>query len=282
MHVILELCSGSRIGPRAFRISVGAGLLGAFACPSVGVASDAAYLDMIEKLLQPEPKAVSVGIPSGFGASGGLVFASVAYTDQDPNTGVADDDDGSIGLGFGYGNPQAVGAMEVVVGITSVSTSAWGDGVFGDEGNLGVKFHRQVRGLPGAQAASLAVGVGNVVGWGSTQDLPKNNYLAFSQISDVSTGETVIPVNLTLGWGSAISSVDRDPGWFASVGGGITPDLSVAVAWLGDEVQVGAVFFPRFMSGASAAVTYADATHLNSDNGRIIVSVSYAFDGWME
>jgi hypothetical protein len=274
--------SGLKIGPREFFLAILVGLFASSAYPSIGVASDATYMELIEKLLEPEPKAISVGVPSGFGASGGLVFVSAAYTNQDPNTGLANDEDGSIAFGFGYGNPHAEGAVEIVVGITSVSTFAWGDGRFGDEGNLGLKFHRQVQGLPGAQAASLAFGVGNLVGWGSTQDLPKNTYLAFSQISDISAGASIIPVNLTLGWGSAISSVDRDPGWFASVGGGITPDLSVAIAWLGDEVQVGAVFFPRFMSDASAAITYADATHLNSDSGRIIVSVSYAFDRWMK
>ena len=238
------------------------------------------YLDLIDLIIEPDPKAVSIGVPSGFGASNGLMFASAAYTDQDPNTGIEDDDDGSISFGVGLGDPRSGIATELVFGITSVSTSLWGDGTFGDEGNVGIKFHRQVSGLPSARVASVSLGVGNLTGWGETQDLPRNAYAAYSQLSDVRIGQSTVPLNATVGLGTAVANVDRDPGVFASIGVGVTPDLSVGASWLGDEVQIGAVYFPRFLSGVSTAFTYADASHLNSDNGRMILSISYAFEGW--
>lgn len=102
-----------------------------------------------------EPVPVSIGVPSGFGAAGGLVFGSVSYTDSAPNTGNSGDEDGSIGVGFGVGDPTRSFGVEFTVGITSVSSPFWGDGRFADEGNLNIKFHRIVDGLPGASYAAI-------------------------------------------------------------------------------------------------------------------------------
>lgn len=245
-------------------------------------AEEQGYLDTLKRLTAPEPKPVSIGVPSGFGAARGLLFGSVAYTDQDRNTGVADDEDGSIAIGFGLGNPAEAVAVEVTIGITSVSTGAWGDGVFGDSGNLGLKLHRHVAGPASARIATLALGVNNLLSWGETADVPQNVYLVYSQISDLRFGQAVLPMNVTLGGGSAISNVDRDPGVFASVGFGLSPDFSAGLGWYGDEWQIGAVFFPRFMPAASIAVTHADATRINSPEGRWIVSLNYAVDRWVK
>jgi hypothetical protein len=109
---------------------------------------------------------VSIGVPSGFGASSGMLFGWVDYTNFDPYTGVEGDDDGSMGLGFGLGDPAETIGLEVSVSITSVSTGWWGDGVFGDEGSLNLKVHRYVPGLAFASYASLSFGLDNIVGWG--------------------------------------------------------------------------------------------------------------------
>jgi hypothetical protein len=238
------------------------------------------YLTALRKFTQPDRKPVSVGVPSGFGASGGTAFGSVAYTNQDRNTGVQDDDDGSIAIGLGLGDPVRSVGVEVVVGITSVSTSFWGDGTFGDEGNVGLKLHRAVSGLPGSTSASLSAGVGNLAGWGSTRELPRNYYTAYSQVNDLTIDGQVYPVNATVGFGSAVSGVDRDPGAFASVGVGVTGQLSMGVGWLGDELQLGAVYFPKHWGAASLSLTYADATRRHSESGRVIVALSLALEPW--
>lgn len=253
-------------------LAIGTGL------PAAAQDSDAGYLSALRKFTQTDRKAVSVGVPSGFGTSGGRIFGSIAYTNQDRNTGIADDDDGSMALGLGLGDPQAALGLEVVLGITSVSTSFWGDGTFGDEGNIALKLHRAVPGLFGATSASLSLGVSNLAGWGATQDLPRNYYLAYSQVSDVTLAGQVYPVNTTLGYGSAISGIDREPGGFASVGVGLTEQVSLGLGWLGDELQVGAVYFPSRWKATSIAVTYADATRRNSESGRLIVALSLALD----
>lgn len=255
-------------------------LLGLALSTQGALAQDAAqdYLTALDRLVKPEPKPVSIGVPSGFGASGGLIFGAVAYTDQDPNTGVKNDADGSIALGVGLGDPVDGIALEAVLGITSVSTSFWGDGRFGDEGNLSLKVHKRIAGLPGADSASVALGIGNVAGWGGTRDLPTSVSLAYSQVNSLHLFGTILPSNLTVGYSSAISDVDREPGAFASFGLGLTSQFSAGFGWVGDELQVGAVYFPDFFPMSSLALTYADATRRNSDSGRLIVSLNFAFD----
>ncbi|ESW59685.1 MAG: hypothetical protein Q27BPR15_16095 [Rhodobacter sp. CACIA14H1] len=247
--------------------------------PAVAEGADG-YLVTLESLLKPDPKPISVGVPSGFGASRGLAFASVAYTNADRNTGVAGDDDGSIALGIGLGDPGSGFALEAVIGITSVSTGFWGDGTFGDEGNLALKLHRRVAGLPGADVASLSFGVSNALGWGSTRDLPRSWTVAYSQVSTLQVAGDRLPLNATFGYGTSISAVSREPGAFGSVGIGLTGSLSAGFGWVGDELQIGAVYFPAALPSASLGVTYADATHRHSDRGRVIVSLNMTFDKW--
>jgi hypothetical protein len=248
--------------------------------PTAAQEVDDGYLTALRKFTQPDRKPVSVGVPSGFGASGGRIFGSVAYTNHDRNTGVANDNDGSIAFGIGLGDPTNGLGFELVVGITSVSTAYWGDGNFGDEGNVSIKLHQSIGGLPGATSASIAFGVGNLGGWGSTQDLPRNYYLSYSQVSDMTLAGQVYPFNATLGYGSAISGVDRDPGAFASIGFGLTEQASMGLGWLGDELHIGAVYFPTLWKSASIAVTYADATQRHSEGGRLIVAFSLALEPW--
>jgi hypothetical protein len=222
-------------------------------------------------------KPVSISVQSGFGAQAGDVFGTVAFTTRDPNTGISGDEDGSIGLGFGLGDPSNGFATEVVIGITSVSTAFWGDGRFADEGNLNLKIHRYVDGLPGARYASIALGVDNLAGWGTTRDYPPNVYFAYSQINDWDIGGRTLPFDVTFGYGSAISGLGREPGGFASVGAGITPELSAGLAWIDDEFNFGVVYFPKIWGYASLAATYADTFDETKGGGRMILSLSALF-----
>jgi hypothetical protein len=222
-------------------------------------------------------KPVQIGVQSGFGAQLGDVFGTIAFTNLDPNTGVSGDEDGSIGLGFGLGDPSNGFATEIVIGITSVSTVLWGDGRFADEGNLNLKFHRYVDGFPGARYASLAIGVDNLAGWGTTKDYPANVYLAYSQVSDWEIGGSTLPLDVTLGYGSAVAGLGREPGAFASVGAGITPELSAGLGWIDDEFNFGIVYFPVFWRDVSLGATYADTFDETRGGGRLILSLSALF-----
>jgi len=100
--------------------------------PALGLASDfSSYKNALQILVEPEPRP-SVGlVASGFGASGNSFFAAASYTDRDEQTD-GNDDDGSIIVGAGFGDPIDAVGVEVSLGLTSVSTSLWGDGKFAD------------------------------------------------------------------------------------------------------------------------------------------------------
>ena len=219
---------------------------------------------------------VSIGVPSGFGASSGMLFGWVDYTNFDPYTGIEGDDDGSMGLGFGLGDPAETIGLEVSVSITSVSTGWWGDGVFGDEGSLNLKVHRYVPGLAFASYASLSFGLDNIVGWGDeTEEYPVNAYVAYSQVSDIQLGNQLLPLDITVGYGSATADFGTEPGAFASLGLGLTPSLSAALSRYGDEMNVGIVIFPQSFDFASVGLSYAWDPEQHSDTARFIISLSF-------
>ena len=104
-----------------------------------------------------DPKPAIANIAGGFGAGHGLFYAAVSYSDYDLQTKDRTDDDGSIAFGLGLGDPVNSIGGEITIGLTSVSTSFWGDGAFADEGNVSGKVHRRVAPVFGGNAASVAL-----------------------------------------------------------------------------------------------------------------------------
>ena len=139
------------------------------------------YSKSLKLLTISDPKPAVANIAGGFGAGQGLFYAAVSYSDYDLQTKDRDDDDGSIAFGLGLGDPVNSIGGEITIGLTSVSTSLWGDGKFADEGNVSGKVHKRVTPVFGGNAASVALGASNFAGWGSTKDNPVNYYGAYSE-----------------------------------------------------------------------------------------------------
>ena len=138
--------------------------------PALGLASDfSSYKNALQILVELEPRP-SVGlVASGFGASGNSFFAAASYTDRDEQTD-GNDDDGSIIVGAGFGDPIDAVGVEVSLGLTSVSTSLWGDGKFADECNVNLKIHKQYRPIGTFPVVSVSVGEqSHWLGWYTRQ-----------------------------------------------------------------------------------------------------------------
>ena len=226
------------------------------------------YLSLITELKSYRVPKVSVGgISSGFGASKGSKFVAVSYTNKDTQTG-GKDDDGSIALGFGFGNPVDGVGLEATIGITSVSTTLWGDGKFGDEGNISVKVHKQVDFNEIFDAASVAFGISNLAGWGSTTENPKNYNLSFTGLSYLGSADTV-GLMLTAGYGTAVSDVETTGSFFAGAGVG-NSNFSASISTPGDELWLSGTWFPDVLSGSSLSVSVADVTNEQSRKRTII------------
>lgn len=228
-----------------------------------------AYLDALS-LSDPKPSVANIA--GGFGASSGTFYAAVSYTNYDLQTRVDGDDDGSIALGLGLGDPGSI-AAELTLGITSVSTAYWGNGKFADEGNLSVKLHHTVSPILGGAAASISLGASNLVGWGATTQNPTNYFGAYSEV--IYFGEfNQHGLMYSAGFGTGISDSETEADAFFGVGWGYD-DYNLSVSRVGSETHLtGMLFFPQ-LPQVALAVSQADIFD-ERDAQRTIVTISYA------
>ena len=229
------------------------------------------YSKNLKLLTLSDPKPAVANIAGGFGAGHGLFYAAVSYSDYDLQTKDRNDDDGSIAFGLGLGDPVNSLGGEITIGLTSVSTSLWGDGKFADEGNVSGKVHKRVTPVFGGNVASVALGASNLAGWGSTKENPTNYYGAYSEQKNFGSFKQY-GLAYTLGYGSAVSDTETKGDAFAGVAIGYD-DYSFSLSQIGKETHIATtLYFPQF---PGFGVTIAQADALNEiQSKRLIVSFS--------
>lgn len=241
--------------------------------PSVAVADGEyeRYVKYLDVLALSDPKPAVANIAGGFGATHGNVFAAVSYTNYDLQTQVKGDNDGSIAIGVGFGDADNV-AGELIIGITSVSTPWWGDGRFADEGNVSLKLHRNVPALLRGEAASIAIGASNFLGWGATRENPTNYFFAYSERAYFGEFDQY-GLMYSVGYGTGVSNLETTSDFFYGIGIGYD-DYNVSLSQIGSETHVsGMLFFPR-RPEVALAITQADVFDVENSR-RIILSLSY-------
>lgn len=214
------------------------------------------YQSALRILTENEPRPTIGSIASGFGAHYGTYFIAISYSDADLQTSVDGDDDGSLAVGFGVGNPNSLIAGEITIGITSVSTSYWGDGKFADEGNINFKLHKKVSPIFEGGVASLAIGASNFMGWGTTKEVPVNNYMVYSESRNFGDLDEY-GFSYSLGYGSAVAGTEDAAAAF----GGLSvarDQFSTSLSTLGEEMHLSATWYPRFFPNTSVTLTRAD------------------------
>ena len=245
----------------------------AFTTPAIATEFDT-YKSLLSKLTLSAPKPIIGGIASGFGAGLGTVYASISYSDYDLQTAVDGDDDGSMMFGMGFGDPVNSFAGEITVGITSVSTSLWGDGKFADEGNVSAKVHKQVAAQFG-DVASLSLGASNITGWGGTTENPTNYFLAYSEQKSIGQYNEY-GLAYTLGYGSGVSDMETSGDLFFGIGVGYDR-FSASVSGIGEETNVSMAYFMPQVDNLVVTVSKADAFNkLGSE--RTIITLGYSLN----
>jgi hypothetical protein len=232
------------------------------------------YLLALSDLTENDPRP-SVGmVASGFGASTYQFFAAASYSDRDLQTKQEDDNDGSIVIGLGLGDPSASFGTEVSLGITSVSTGFWGDGKFADEGNVNLKFHKSIKPLFREKNSSISIGASNLSGWGSTVDNPTNFYLAYSSINYIGQFDEY-GLAYTLGYGTAVSNAETSGDLFGGFGIG-RHNYSTSISFIGEEIHFSGNWYVPYFKGVVASFSKANIFNV-SGNIRSIVSLGYSF-----
>jgi hypothetical protein len=232
-----------------------------------------AYTKALNVLGEPAPRP-SVGlVASGFGASAGQMFVGVSYTDRDEQTD-GSDNDGSIVIGRGFGDPSTALGTELTIGITSVSTSLWGDGKFADEGNLNIKLYREISLPMPFGRSSVAFGVSNLAGWGATTDNPKNVYAVLT--ASQALGEfSEYGALYTIGYGTGVSDAETGSDFFGGIGIG-RGDYSASLSFIGGDLHLTGNWYPSFYENAVISYSRSDFTN-NSGLERNIISFGLSF-----
>jgi hypothetical protein len=206
--------------------------------------TEAQFLGYLHTLVPPVPalpRAATFGVTSGFGMPAGWVYLAGAATDKrERRTDGTRDWDGSAAAGAGFGDARTAVGIEWNLGITSTTLRE-----FADSGNLNLRLHREVPGWHAGSVSSIALGLGNLLRWGDSAREKRNLTLSHSTLTQLEgrSGPSV-PVLLTVGYGTAIRNLERDPAGFAGVGVGLHPALSVGLSWVGDEWMGGITVFP--------------------------------------
>lgn len=232
------------------------------------------YIRALKILQEPSPRAVVSSVASGFGASSNSGYVALSYSDRDLQTNEMGDDDGSIILGIGLGDPKENYGYEIALGITSVSTPWWGDGRFADEGNINLKAHKEISPLMYGEAASIAVGASNIIGWGDTIEIPTNYYMAYSE--KLSFGKfDHYGTSISFGYGTSVSDGETAGDFFGGFGIARS-NYNASLSFIGNEAHVSATWYVPRISGL--AITFTRADVWNQENTRRnILSVGYAF-----
>lgn len=232
------------------------------------------YFRALQILQEPRPRAAVSSVASGFGAAANSWYVAASYSDQDLQTNVEGDDDGSIVVGAGLGNPKENFGYEVAVGITSVSTPWWGDGKFADEGNLNLKVHKEIAPFLSVKAASLAVGASNILGWGGTTEIPTNYYIAYSE--KFTFGEfDHYGASTSIGYGTSVSDGESSADLFGGVGIARS-NYNGSLSFIGNEAHLSITWYVPKSSGLAITLTRADVFN-QKNTQRNILSIGYAF-----
>jgi hypothetical protein len=220
--------------------------------------------------------AMSIGVPTAFGASWGDVFAGVGIQSR---TRYADRIDGGLVVGAGFGNPARYAALEV-------SVSQFGTVRSCCRGGVSAKAHRMV-----GRTTSAAIGWENIAGWG---DLPggaenahwtdggSSLYGAVTHLF-LLREESYRPFStlaVTLGAGNgrlrreADILAERDrANVFGSVGVRVLEPVSVVASYTGQDVAAGVSMTPLRRLPIAVTLGAADLT----TNPRFVVGAGLGF-----
>ena len=246
-----------------------------FLSGTVGASDYKKYLRALSIMQEPIPRVAVSSVASGFGATANSLYVAASYSDQDLQTNVQGDDDGSIVVGAGLGNPKENFGYEVAVGITSVSTPWWGDGKFADEGNLNLKVHKTVAPVLTGTAASVAVGASNIMGWGGTVEIPTNYYTVYSEKFSFGKFDHY-GAAISLGYGTSVSEGETSGGFLGGLGVARS-NYNGSLSFIGNEAHVSATWYVPKINGL--AITFTKADFLNQVGSvRSILSIGYAFN----
>lgn len=230
------------------------GLLAAAAISAPVTSSAAAYeLSEDQKraivALLTAPKAapgIGIGVPTGFGAGQGQVFASIGGTTTEKTGNQDDGVDGSATVGMGFGDANEFVALELQANIISLTNNAPGSD-FGEEGSISAKLSRNV-----GRTSAISVGAENISTWGDSLDgTDASAYVAFTTVKALSDNPSnPLTFSFTIGAGTErfqdLDNGVRDsaPGLFGSIALAVHRQVGIIADYNGNYASAGISLVP--------------------------------------
>ena len=175
------------------------------------------------------------GIRSATVAPSGLGFASLGLTSRRDSLGdFFDEGDGSIVLGFGFGDASKTVGVQVSASITSLTDD------FGDSGSWSIKAARQINSFDVPTFVGLSLD--RLAGWGDGTLIDESATLAVTMFPTATIGGQSYPLMISAGYGDSVLNHHRDAGAYVGAGIGITENFGASLAWTGESVTLGTAF----------------------------------------
>lgn len=216
----------------------------------------------------------SLGSPSVSGVGMGDYFVGAGYQER---TRFSDRPDGGVGIGVGFGDPEAgVGLETTLSSYSSIRHS------FASIGGFSFKLHHR----DPQHLMLYAAGVENAVSWGGS-DAGTSVYGMLGHVFVLRPGDNanfgVVSASLGVGNGrfrsqSAVQNHRSTVGVFGGLGLRILPSVALAADWTGQDLDAGFTITPFPNRGIVGSIGFADLTHSAGNGARFIMSIGYGFN----
>lgn len=218
------------------------------------------------------PKAapgIGIGVPTGFGAQAGQVFASIGGITTKKTSTLEDGLDGAATLGMGFGDADEFVGLEVQANVISLTNNAPGSD-FGEEGSVSVKLSRNV----GSRSA-VSVGAEDVATWGDSLNGTKaSGYVAFTTIKALSDNPmNPLTLSVTLGAGTQrfqdldAGVRDSDIGLFGSLSLAVHRQVSLIAEHNGNFANAGISVVPLRNYPLVVTLSAINVNEVSTNNG---------------
>ena len=210
------------------------------------------------------------GVPSAVAPTAGSGFVGATFVT--PRGGVSGaDNDGSVAAGYSIGNPVDGVSLTFGLAITGIDP-------FGDSGSFSVSASRLL-GIGENSATFLGASAAGLLGWGDADDAETYN-IYLSHVVGIPTGTGELPMQFSVGFGTdAITETNgtgnRDDGFYAGVGVGLTSNLSAGLSITETQANLG---FTVTIPDAPVSITagFTDITD-ETDRQQFSLSVGFGF-----
>ncbi len=225
----------------------------------------------IDEKLRASP-ALSIAIPTAFGADNNTGFISATYQER---TRFANVDDGALGIGIGLGDAQKSVGVELSYAVASFGSNR----DFGS-GGFNIKVHRR---LPNDWA--VAAGWNGFLNLGDDNDFEDSLYGVVSKIfrtrEDINQPFSRVAVTAGVGNGQfrTEDSVDNDEGninVFGNMAVRIAEPISLIAEWSGQDLGVGVSIAPFKNIPLVITPALRDITGAG-DGTRFVLGMGFAF-----